>query len=642
MTARASTASARWIAGFLVVALLAALLLARAARPAAAAPNNYVTMPDGVQLAIHVRLPDGYVEGRRYPTLFEMSGYDGGSAEGGTLVNDLGLDDVPVLPASDSRQLTERFNQQYVTVHASVRGTGCSGGEFDLFSTKSADDGKYIIDQWMPTQPWFNGDVAIMGHSYSGITGTMIATRRPQHLRAITVSGLIDDVYRGITYPGGISNYGFPLAWTGAIRPAYDLLGGTLPGIFREEEPDDVEDRRIRCANNQLTKRRTVLDDPLVQGLGDTDSEWFRSRSLITDVERINVPTHITGAYQDEQTGPRGPTHLWENVQGVPKRLVLTNGDHNTQNPAYAGPEVWTDRKAWIDHFMGVAADARFGTVAEDRTSVTVLLETHRDGADVLVSNGRIESTTFPLPNTAWTRYHLRSGGRLTPAVPGAGETGFTTYASGSRRQAWSYQAGPSFGPPFSTEDGPDEAMFRTDPMSAPMAVVGPVTATLFAGATSVDTEFFVQLIDEAPDGSRTYLQRGMLKASHRAIDTTKSDYAGGVLYRPWRPHTNPQLIQPARIYKYDVEVFPLGHVFRPGHRLIVKVSAPPILDSFYAYVPKTLPGVNTLYHNGFFRSHLTLPIVPLAGVALGPELPCGAQEAVRCIPNSNGELVVP
>ena len=45
--------------------------------------------------------------------------------------------------------------------------------------------------------------------------------------------------------------------------------------------------------------------------------------------------------------------------------------------------------------------------------------------------------------------------------------------------------------------------------------------------ATAVDTELFVQLIDEAPDGSRTYLQRGMLKASHRAIDTTKSDYVG-------------------------------------------------------------------------------------------------------------------
>lgn len=68
-----------------------------------------------------------------------------------------------------------------------------------------------------------------------------------------------------------------------------------------------------------------------------------------------------------------------------------------------------------------------------------------------------------------------------------------------------------------------------------------------------------------------------------------------------------------------------------------MKVSAPPILDSFYAYVPKTLPGVNTVFHTPARPSHLTLPVVPLAGAGLGPELPCGAQEAVRCIPAPNG-----
>ncbi len=247
------------------------------AHRAVAAPNNFVTMPDGVQIAINVRLPEGYQAGRRYPTVFEMSGYDGGSAEGHTLVTDLGLQGVPVLPADDSRQLTDRFDAQYVTIHASVRGTGCSSGEFDLFSRKSAEDGKYIIDNYIPNQPWSNGDVAYISHSYGGITGFMIAETQPTHLRVISVSGLIDDMYRGITYPGGVSNYGFPLAWTGAIRPAYDLLGGTAPGIFREEEPDDVQNRRVRCANNQLEKRRTVIDDPLVQGLNDTDSEWFRA-----------------------------------------------------------------------------------------------------------------------------------------------------------------------------------------------------------------------------------------------------------------------------------------------------------------------------------------------------------------------------
>ncbi len=620
----------------LALALVAGLLPSAPTQPAAAAPNNYVRMPDGIDLAINVRLPDGYQAGKRYPTVFEMSGYDGGSAEGHTLVTDLGLEGVPVLPADDSRQLTERFNQQYVTVHASVRGTGCSGGEFDLFSTKTAEDGKYLIDQYIAKQPWSNGDVAIVSHSYGGITGFMIAAARPAHLRALDVSGLIDDMYRGITYPGGVANYGFPLVWAGAIRPAYDLLGGVAPGIFREEEPDDVENRRLRCANDQLTKRRTVLDDPIVQGLNDTDSEWFRARSLITYVRDIAVPTHITGAYQDEQTGPRGPTHLWEQLRGIPKRLVLTNGDHNTQNPHYAGPEVWKDRKAWVDHWMGVQPTSSLGTLTQDTTSVRVLLETHRDATGTLVSNERIDASTFPLPSTTWTNYYLHGWKTLSTKAPGALEGASDSYLSGSRRQAWSYQAGPAFGPPFTTADGPDEVAYRTAPMTKPLTVVGPITATLYVSATTPDTELFVQLIDEGPDGSRTYLQRGMLKASHRAIDTTKSDYANGVLYRPWRPHTNPQLVTlPLSVQKHVVEVFPLGHVFRPGHRLLMKISAPPILDSFYAYVPKTAPGVNTVFHTATQASRITLPVVPTP--TLGPALACGAQEAVRCVPTPNG-----
>ena len=77
-----------------------------------------------------------------------MSGYDGGSADGRHAPQRLrAAATCRCCRSDDSRQLTDRFNEQYVTIHASVRGTGCSGGEFDLFSRKSAEDGKYIIDQ---------------------------------------------------------------------------------------------------------------------------------------------------------------------------------------------------------------------------------------------------------------------------------------------------------------------------------------------------------------------------------------------------------------------------------------------------------------------------------------------------------------
>src|SRR4051794_35300438 len=317
----------RVLAALIPALLLGGLLVLVAAPDSPAAPDTFVTVDDGVKIAAGVQFPKDYDPTLTYPTIFEMSGYDGASAQGGTLAKDYG---IPGLPQEDSRQVTGRWEDNYVTVHASARGTGCSGGEFDLFSWRTALDGKFIIDNWIPQQTWSNGNVAIVGHSYGGITGFMVAATQPQHLRAVSVSGLIDDLYRGMVYPGGVSNYGFPLLWTGAIRPVYDVGGGVLPGLVRPSDPNDDQDRQQHCAEAAATKSRTVTNEPLVQGLSSTDNEWYRSRSLINYVDKINVPLHITGAYQDEQTGPRGPTHLWEQAKNAPyRRLLLLNGNHD-------------------------------------------------------------------------------------------------------------------------------------------------------------------------------------------------------------------------------------------------------------------------------------------------------------------------
>ncbi len=628
----------------LVLGLLAPAVVVGSAAPVAAAPNDFVTMSDGVQIAINVRMPDGYDPNQTYPTIFEMSGYDGGSADGGTLARDFGFDqlpiDVPVIPMNDSRSLTEIFYGEYVTVHASVRGTGCSSGEFDIFSWRSALDGKEIIDNWIPEQPWSNGDVGLIGHSYGGITGFMVAATQPEHLRGASLSGLIDDIYRGLVYPGGVSNYGFPLLWTGGVRPAYDLGGGLAPGILRPQGPDDTENRQLRCALNVAGKSRTVLNDPLLQGLQDTDNEWFRARSLITYVEDVDVPMHITGAYQDEQTGPRGPANLYEHINGVPKRLLLTNGDHNTESTAEGGlSEVRADRKAWIDHWVR-DVDGGFGKLDQDTTSVTTFFESHKDQDGNLVSNGRLDGDTYPYPETEWTDWYLHGDGSLDTTEPEAAEEP-RSYLSGSFRQSWSYQAGPSVGPPLTTTDAGDELTYRSEPVASDTAIAGPITATLFMQSTGVDTELFVNVIDEGPGGSRTYLQRGVLRASHRAVEEDASDTTpDGQIYRPWRPHTNPTSIIPGEIYEYLVEVWPVGHVFRPGHRIMVKVHAPPLVDSYYAYVPRSAPGVNTVLHGPDHPSRIMLPMVPLP--ELGPEVACGAQEALRCVPASQLGIPLP
>ena len=626
------TALSRRLSLVAAVAVLAALLVPFLPAPSAqASPNTFVTMSDGVQIALNIRMPNNFEEGRTYPTIFEMNGYDGGSSDG----------DEPEPANEGSRVLSKQFYDDYVTVHASVRGTGCSGGEFDLFSWRSALDGHELIG-WIDEQEWSNGEIGIYGHSYGGITGFQVAATRPPELDAVSVSGLIDDLYRGIVYPGGVSNYGFPLLWTGGVRNVYDIGGGFFYGL-------DEGGAENGCVANAPTKSRTVLNDAIVQGLSDTDNTWFQSRSLINIAERINVPIHISGAYQDEQTGPRGPYHLFEEVVNAPvRRLLMTNGDHGTQQD---GKFLEPDRKEFLDYFlvengaypgqtMTACPSANANSNAcqtypvpakYERSSVITFLENLQGENDVPVS---IENETFPLESTDWTNVFFGPDGKLSDKAPGA-NGGSDMYVSGSPRQSWSYQGGHTTGSPLTTEDasGADELVFTSKEFTRPTAIIGPSTATLFMSSTAPDTEIFVSIIDEAPDGSRYYVQRGMLKASHRAIQPRLSDkLADGTIYRPHRPHTNPINITPGETYKYLVEIFPFGHVFRPGHKLIVKIHTPPAADSYYNYVPKRPAGVNTLFHNADNPSSLMLPFVPLDGVQLKEAPgPC-ALEDIRCV----------
>ncbi|MBI4729323.1 MAG: CocE/NonD family hydrolase [Acidobacteria bacterium] len=625
-----------------VVATLGSVVGAQATGPSG---YEFVTMPDSVKIAVSVKVPDACydvdVHPDGCPTIFEMSGYDGGGADAsdhGTLAGEYNLGQLE----DDSRQLTRHFDDEYLgreyaVVHASVRGSGCSGGEFDLFGWQGALDGKFIIDNWIPKQPWSNGDIGIVGHSYSGLTGTLIASTQPEHLRVISVSGLIDDLYRGIVYPGGVSDYGFPLLWTGGIRTAYDVGGGLAPRLVRPAR-DGYPGQTAECIEAASTKSRTVLNDAIVQGLSDTDNGWYQVRSLINHVKTIKVPVHIVGAYQDEQTGPRGPAHVWEAIE-TPKRLVLTNGNHDTAG-LYAGTNVTRDRIDWLNKYL---YDVPFaGGLSDPKVNpdkrVRVYLESKEKGDP----NGIIDSTDFPLPETAWRDYYLDAGQSLVDTAPSGGSA---SYVSGSLRAGWFREFGETAGAPLTTADGPDMLQFAAA-ISQDTIVAGPIMAYLDLASTAPDTELYVEIIDQAPDGTRAYLQRGLLKASHRAIIPSNSDCVsaagahascndpGARMYRPYRPHAYSDLLTPGDRYKLLVEVWPLGHVFRAGHHLRVLVTTPPAFDNYYVYVPKRPVGSNTVYFGP--DSKITLPVIPAGSATfvkpLGAARSCDDQDALRCV----------
>ena len=608
-------------------------------------PTHYVEVSDGTSIALHVQMPDGYEEGERYPTILEASGYESGSADGRTPAGDLadqtGISQLPL--QGGTRAAHGGFHDdQYVTVMMSIRGTGCSSGQFDLFSWRSALDGREIIDGWIAEQPWSDGTVGIYGHSYSGITGTMIAATQPEHLEVISVSGLLGDLYRDIVYPGGLTNYGFPLLWTGAVRPLYDVGGGVGGGLY----PNPQE----RCAANQAEKSRDVLGDPLIHGLDDTDNEWFRARSVIHAVDDIRVPTHITTAYQDEQTGPRGATNIWTHLPGdISKRIVLTNGDHGTQDDL----NIRADGLAWLDYWLRDArkpdeqsqlafpADTNlttvFGPKERPTTTSRVFLGyragDHRESGRY---DGQIHSSGFPLAETEWTDLFLSADGTLVEDAS-AVAAGSASWLHGSRRQSYSYQAGKDNGGEFSSASGPDQVDF-VYAADEDLVIAGPITATLHVAASAPDTELFVQLLDRAPSGELLYLQRGMLRASHASYDAHPDGLSQwtdtGRIWRPWRAHEQRELVTPGEAVPYLIEIFPVGHVLPAGHELVVRISAPPADDNDWMYVQKTAPGVNTVHFGPDHLSSIMLPVIPagqVEGLDLLRDAVCEYEE-MRCV----------
>jgi predicted acyl esterase len=575
----------------LALCLLAGALLPNVALAAAPAPEfHYVTVSDGEEIAVRVFYPPSYVAGKRYPVLMTMEGYGGAGGQDDSSRND--------------------DHEGYMLVAVSVRGTGCSSGQLELFSQRSALDGKEVIDDWLPTQRWFNGEVGIFGHSYGGLTGFLVAAQAPKHLRATAVSGLIDDFFRGILYPGGVPNGGFPILWGAGVRPA-----GEHAENFEELQSDQ------HCRENYLDHRGSSLFN--AQGLLDTypnreagPDTWAIQAALGSHAHRLNAPIQLGQQYQDEQTGPRGGHVLWERIpKRIPKRLVLSTGRHNPNDPTDTKKD-WLD--CWILH------DGSRRTVLKNGTSCGTVLDPKRRVLAHFESKGSDRLTPYaasewPFRETNWTRYHLLADGTLAQNPAGGdGEVAYVSTGTGRYLTGDLGALGPGGLAPVTYTTGlPDTARYELR-FDRPTAIAGPSVLTLHATATSADVDFFVEVLDvEVATGETTFVQRGIQRASFgSSFDPKRSARirAGahrGEIYRPYHHFVDPQTLVPGEAYRFEIEVFPFGHVFRAGHAMVLLVHAPPPNDpiSTYVYEPNQ-PGVVTILQDAQHRSSILLPVM--------------------------------
>ncbi|MGA1438778.1 MAG: CocE/NonD family hydrolase [Ilumatobacteraceae bacterium] len=602
---------------------------------------GYITTRDGTTLSASVWLP-GPADAGPYPTVVEYSGY------------------TPSDPNSSG--FPDLFTAMgYAYVGVNIRGTGCSGGSFRYFEYVQSLDG-YDAIETVAAQPWVQDNrVGMVGISYPGISQLFVAQTQPPSLAAITPFSVLADSAISTLYPGGILNTGFAVPWT-AERIEQAQPNGQQWSVDQIDAGDETceANQRLRLQNPDLLQE--ILDTPFWT---DDVAAEIAPRLF---VDRINVPTFVAGAWQDEQTGGHFPTML-DRFTGTDHLYVtLMNGLHTES----ISPAVFPRLVEFLDLYvaertpsLGVArfvapvlSGGLFGTsdvalpatdrfegmthaealaAFESEPAIRVLFEQGAaDGLPPRTPLPRFESAfeSWPVPGTEVARWFLSGeGGRGDEPGTDGSTTNYlalpdgvpATWYEGSSSAIWRTDVVYDW-----QQGGPGSfASWATSALERDTVVVGSGSVDLWLASNLGDTDLEVTISEIRPDGQELYVQSGWLRASHRALDPAETTEL-----RPVHTHRENDAapLPEGEFTLVRVEILPFAHAFRAGSRIRLTVDAPGGNRPVWEFETIANGEQVTIAHDAAFPSALVLPVVGGIDVPAGfPD--CASLRGQPCRP---------
>ena len=442
----------------------------------------------------------------------------------------------------------------YIHVIAQGRGGGLSQGKWQWFDEKERTDG-YDLIEWIAAQPWCAGDVGMIGDSYWSWSQYAAAQAQPPHLRCLCQCDSSIDFYRDVVYQGGIYRHAF-----NSNCVEYHTRQFAWPGeVDGKEEPMNLTYEAARHP---------------------TDGPWWRERSPVSGLDRIRTPSlHI--AMQGGVTHIRGQLRGYTQIQ-APKRLLVCPAPGFWSHVRYlTSPALNRQMLRWFDHWLkGIDT----GIMEEPEVAIF----------DSATRDWRYESE-YPLARTEWVPFYLGEKGALGQSAPTGDEP------------ADNYRMPESFAQIVS---GKPVLAYVTPPLDHAVRIAGPISFTLHAASSQPDTVWYAYLVDVAPDGKAAPVSSGKLKASFRALDSARS--------RPGQPYhlfEAQELLEPGRIYDYEIEMMPAFRTIAEGHRLELRIASEdiaynnPLRQIDLHLLP--WPVENTVHHSMAHPSNLLLPVIP-------------------------------
>jgi predicted acyl esterase len=327
-------------------------------------------------------------------------------------------------------------------------------------------------------------------------------------------------------------------------------------------------------------------------------------RAAEESLSRITVPTYTgSGWYAyTYKTHLNGAQNYFEKIP-APKKLLFVGPAHLERPFHTLNREILR----WHDYWL-----KGIDTGVMDEPAVRYW---------VMGANEWRSANDWPPPEVQWIKFYLASWERLRtePFVPGSAEDALPPDAFVQM-------------PPTQT-NVVQRLRYMTDPLPHDVLVAGPSVLYLYAEIDQDDTNWFVALKDIGPDhGVRTVREgerelpsgllerevtRGWLKASHRALDPTRSKP-----WKPWHPLTRAaqKKVVPGEINEYAIEIMATANLFRRGHRICIEIAAADMPTGVAGatnaeYIPNHICSSRTtlhkIYHDARRPSHLLLPILP-------------------------------
>ena len=512
--------------------------------------NIWIPMRDGVNLAARVWMPED-AEANPVPTILEY---------------------MPYRKRDFTRLRDEPLHHYfaghgYVGVRLDVRGTGDSEGILrDEYLAQEQDDALDAID-WLTRQPWCDGNVGMIGLSWSGFNALQVAARQPPALKAIITMCSTDDRYADDAHYKGGCLLNDNLTWgseffTQNARPPDPEIVGEA---WRDQWLQRLEHNRLFPA---LWMQHPHRDD------------YWKQGSVCEDYDAIQCAVYAVGGWADGYVNaiPR----LMEGLR-VPRKALIGPWPHAFPHAAEPGPQIgfFQESVRWWDYWL-----KRIDTGIMDEPLMRFWMEDWVQPAPYHPDRpGRwVAEESWPSPRITPRRWFLnvlalgeRADSEDAVRVRSPQDTGLRAgdfYGSGAEGDA----------PLDQRADDGKSLVFDSDPLAERLEILGAPIVTLDLTVDRPVAFVMVRLNDVAPDGGSSRVSYGVLNLTHR------------------NSHEHPEPLEPGRRYRVPVRLNDIGYAFPVGHTIRVAVST--------TYWPLVWPApepVELTVHTG--ASSLDLPV---------------------------------